>query len=74
MLCSGNLREFCGAGSLLNVYKDMPDSVSSDGTANTVNSPNEGVIVANTTVPGTGKSKREAFVERVKLRWERALS
>ncbi|KAI4266918.1 MAG: hypothetical protein L6R38_008476, partial [Xanthoria sp. 2 TBL-2021] len=37
MLCKGNNREFCGAQSLLNVYKDTPGSVSAEGVPKTVN-------------------------------------
>ncbi|KAL8714368.1 MAG: hypothetical protein Q9220_001701 [cf. Caloplaca sp. 1 TL-2023] len=75
MLCTGNKKEFCGASALLNVYLNTPGSVSASGAAKTVNQPNVASINANTTTPA--KSKRDegdGWVERVKLRWERASS
>ena len=80
MLCTGNIREFCGASKLLNVYKDTPGSVSSNGAPVTANQKNVASIKANTTSPATGsfkekrKERKMGFVSRVKLSWERAMS
>lgn len=73
MLCTGNSNEFCGASSLLNVYKNTPSSVSSAGTPMTANTLNKAVIKPNTTEPAPeSKAKRAAKAERsVKLRFAR---
>lgn len=74
MLCKGNNKEFCGASRLLNLYKNTPSSVNSDGSATTANTANEAVIQPNTT---TSYAKRDEDVlgegmERMRLRWERS--
>ncbi len=46
MLCTGNNREFCGAGSRLNVYFNDPSSVSPNGTLTNANAPNSATISA----------------------------
>ncbi|KAL8688550.1 MAG: hypothetical protein Q9218_005568, partial [Villophora microphyllina] len=59
MLCTGNNKEFCGAGSLLNVYLNTPGSVSSDGTAKSVNTNN-----AATVTPAKAKARRHVRFAR----------
>lgn len=73
MLCTGNSKEFCGAGSILNVYKNTPSSVSSAGTPKTANTLNKAVIKPNTTEPAPeSKAKRAERAGRsAKLRFER---
>ena len=51
MLCTGNSKEFCGAASFLNIYKNTPNSVSSAGTPKMANALNRATIKANTTAP-----------------------
>ena len=57
MLCTGNSKEFCGAGDLLNIYHNEPNSVSSSGTLASMNSDNVAVIRANTTSLGTHRRR-----------------
>lgn len=54
MLCTGNHKEFCGAGGLLNMYYNDPTSVNSAGDPNSINQPNVASVAANTTAPATG--------------------
>ncbi len=58
MLCAGNSKEFCGAGSLLDIYLNTPGSVNAAGTPATMNTANPAIVAANTTSP---KSKRVWF-------------
>ena len=62
MLCTGNNKEFCGAGSLLNVYLNTPGSVTPSGMAASANQANPAVVSANTTSP---KTRRGWFGEVV---------
>ena len=48
MLCTGNNKEFCGAGNLLNVYYNNPNSVAGNGQVDSNNAPNAATIVPNT--------------------------
>jgi len=51
MLCTGNRKEFCGAGSLLNVYYNNPNSVAGNGQVDSNNAPNAATIIPNTNPP-----------------------
>lgn len=77
MLCTGNKKEFCGATSKLNVYKNTPSSVSSAGTPKMANALNTAVIEPNTTEPvpqsKAKRTERRGRGERsVKLRFGKA--
>ena len=58
MLCTGNKKEFCGAGNLLNVYHNEPSTVSPQGNVASMNQPNPATVQANSTTSSV-KSKRE---------------
>lgn len=51
MLCTGNLREFCGAYQKLLVYKSNSASVDANGVPLAINQSNSASIAANTTAP-----------------------
>ncbi|MCJ1290153.1 hypothetical protein MMC34_001689 [Xylographa carneopallida] len=61
MLCTGNKKEFCGAGSLLNVYFNNPNSVAGNGQVDSNNAPNPATIVANTNPPTPVPSSSSGF-------------